>query len=76
MVESAKTIRAALEASGYGRVSRQKFLDPSSNDVNISKGRRGLGGNTAVQHCCIISQQKIDEDIMHQIRQGNSNKRA
>ena len=65
-----KAIKAAVEACDYAKLSKQKFLDPLSHSKKISKGRKGLGGNTAVQNCCIISQNSIEPQVLEKIRQG------
>ena len=63
-------LRQALAASTWCRKSQQKFLNPKSTDVQLNKGRRGLGGITATQHCYIISQEKVPHDAVCRIRQG------
>ena len=65
-----KAIRDAVEACPYAKLSKQKFLDPRSHDTKLAKGRKGLGGNTVVQNCCIISQAEINTQVLEKIRQG------
>ena len=66
----ARGLKKAVEAGGYGKMSKQKFLDPLSTDVTISKGRKGMSGNTAVQNCLVISQRRISSEVVEKIREG------
>ena len=68
--ESPVNLERALKQSDHCSRSQQRFLKPTSSDTLLLKSRRGVGGNTTISRCYIISQQHSDPSKLQLILDG------